>query len=69
MYHKSEKLDIGLHLRYESFQTADWALQGVAPGTIQTVLGLGAEEYDYDVFMISLGVRYWIGSREISTRR
>lgn len=69
VYHKSEKLDIGLHLRYESFQTADWALQGVAPGTIQTVLGLGAEEYDYDVFMISLGVRYWIGSREISTRR
>lgn len=69
IYHKSEKLDVGLTLRYESFQADDWALAGVAPDTMQTILGLGAEEYDYDVFMISIGMRYWIGSREIKTRR
>ena len=69
VYHKSEKLDVGLNLRYESFQADDWALAGVAPDTIQTVLGLGAEEYDYDVFMISIGVRYLIGSGDEKSKR
>lgn len=69
VYHKSEKLDIGLNLRYESFQADDWALAGVAPDTIQNVLGLGAEEYDYDVFMISIGVRYLIGSEDSKSKR
>jgi MtrB/PioB family decaheme-associated outer membrane protein len=64
VYHKSEKLDVGLNLRYESFQADDWALAGVAPDTVQNVLGLGAEEYDYDVLMISIGVRYLIGPKD-----
>lgn len=65
-FQKSERLDIDLNLRYESFKTRDWAIEGVAPDTIQTVLTLGADPYDYDVWVIGLGFRYLIGARDIS---
>jgi len=60
-YRRSERLTVNLDLRYERFATEDWALQGVAPGTIPAVLSLGAQPYDYDVFVLGLGFRYRIG--------
>jgi MtrB/PioB family decaheme-associated outer membrane protein len=65
-YQKSDRFDIDLNLRYESFTTNDWALAGVEPDTIPTVLALGANPYDYDVWVVGLGFRYLIGKREIS---
>jgi len=61
LYRWSDKLDAILQLRYESFSTEDWALQGVAPDTLPTILTLGAQPYDYDVWVIGIGVRYLIG--------
>jgi MtrB/PioB family decaheme-associated outer membrane protein len=61
LYRWSDKLDAILQLRYESFSAEDWALQGVAPDTLPTVLTLGAQPYDYEVWMFGIGVRYLIG--------
>ncbi|MBF8291537.1 MAG: MtrB/PioB family decaheme-associated outer rane protein [Steroidobacteraceae bacterium] len=63
LYHWSDKLEAGLQLRYENFSTGDWALQGVAPDTLPTILTLGAQPYDDDVWMASISFRYLIGER------
>jgi hypothetical protein len=63
LYHWSEKLEAGLQLRYESFSTDDWALQDVAPDTLPTVLTLGAQPYDDDVWMAGISFRHLIGER------
>jgi MtrB/PioB family decaheme-associated outer membrane protein len=60
-HRRSEKLEIDLTLRYESFQTNDWAIAGVEPATVPTVLSLGADPYDYDVWVLGLSFRYRIG--------
>ena len=54
-------MDFILGLRYERFETADWALDGVQPDTIPVVLTMGADAYDYDVWVVGIGVRYRIG--------
>ena len=61
LYRWSDKLDAILQLRYESFSAEDWALQGVAPDTLPTILTLGAQPYDYEVWLVGIGVRYLIG--------
>lgn len=61
-YRVSERLELALRLRYESFEAEDWALQGVAPDTLPTILTLGAEPYDYEVWLAGIGFRYLIGN-------
>ena len=61
-----ERLRLDLSLRYESFRTSDWAIEGVEPDTISTVLTLGARPWNYDVWVVGLGFRYLIGPRDIS---
>lgn len=61
LYNQSDRMQINLQLRYQSLSAEDWALDGVEPSTIPNVLTLGADPYDYDVYVISLGFRYWIG--------
>ena len=65
-YRRSERFDIDLNLRYEQFKTDDWALNGVEPATIPTVLTMGAQPYDYDVWVVGLSFRYLVGGREIA---
>jgi MtrB/PioB family decaheme-associated outer membrane protein len=60
-YRRSEKLDIDLSLRYESFTSSNWAIDGVEPDTIDTVLTLGEDSYDYDIWVFGLSFRYRIG--------
>ncbi len=55
-------LHLALMLRYESFDSEDWSLEGVQPDTIPNVLSLSADPYDYDVFVISLGFSYALGA-------
>ena len=62
-YRWSEKLEVGLQLRYENFTTHDWALQGVAPDTLPTILTLGAQPYDDEVWLAGISFRYLIGER------
>ena len=61
LYRWSDKLEAILQLRYESFTAEDWALQGVAPDTLPTILTLGAKPYDYEVWLVGIGFRYLIG--------
>jgi len=64
VYRRSERLQLALRLRYESFEAEDWGLEGVGPATIPVVLTLGANPYDYDVFAVGLGFRYLIGGAD-----
>jgi len=61
LYRWSDRFETILQLRYESFSAEDWALQGVAPDTLPTILTLGAQPYDYEVWMVGIGFRYLIG--------
>lgn len=65
-YNMSERMDWNLGIRYERFKTADWALDGVEPDTIPVILTMGADSYDYDVWVIGIGVRYRIGAEKPS---
>jgi len=58
-YRVSERLEVALRLRYESFEAEDWGLEGVGPATIPVVLTQGADPYDSDVLLVGLGFRYF----------
>jgi MtrB/PioB family decaheme-associated outer membrane protein len=63
LYHWSEKLEAGLQLRYENLPTEDWALEGVAPDTLPTILTLGARPYDDEAWIVGISFRYLMGVR------
>jgi MtrB/PioB family decaheme-associated outer membrane protein len=63
LYRWSEKVEVMLRLQYESFSTEDWALAGVAPDTLPTILTLGAQPYDYEVWLVGISFRYLIGKQ------
>ena len=58
-YQFSERLAGTLDLRYERFELQDWAL--VSETTLPTILTMGAEPYDYDVYAVGIGFRYRFG--------
>jgi MtrB/PioB family decaheme-associated outer membrane protein len=60
-YKLSSKLDLRFRVRYEDYSSSDWALQGVDPATIPTVLTLGADPDDYSVVLTTLSFRYSFG--------
>lgn len=63
-YAFSDRLDGTLSFRYESFEMKDWAL--VSQTTLPTILTMGAQPYDYDVYAIGIGIRYRFGVDTIS---
>ncbi len=58
VYRRSERLSVGVNLRYQHFDGEDWALQDVGPSTIREVLSLGAIPYDDDIIVLGLTFRY-----------
>jgi MtrB/PioB family decaheme-associated outer membrane protein len=66
-YRRSERMQFDVNLRYQRFEAEDWALEGVGPATLPTVLTLGATPYDDDVFIFGIGFRYLIGVPEGSS--
>lgn len=65
-YAMSERVDLAFTWRYETFESSDWALQGIDPATLGNVLALGADPYDYDVNYFGASVRYYFGSRKLA---
>ena len=63
-YEFSDRLQGTFDLRYERFDLKDWAL--VSQTTLPTVLTLGAQPYDYDVYAVGIGIRYRFGDDAIS---
>ncbi|MDX1498434.1 MAG: MtrB/PioB family decaheme-associated outer membrane protein [Woeseiaceae bacterium] len=61
-YRSSPRLAWTLEVRYQLFETEDWALEGLAPATARSLLSLGAAPWDEDVLAVGLGIRYRIGS-------
>ncbi|MDH5621071.1 MAG: MtrB/PioB family outer membrane beta-barrel protein, partial [Gammaproteobacteria bacterium] len=59
-YRWNERLQGFLDLRYESFKLEDWAM--VAPDALPSILTLGEDPYDYDVWAVGVGVRYSFGN-------
>ena len=62
-YQHSDRLRISANVRYQSIAAEDWALQGVDPATISSVLSLGEDPYDDELFLFGIGVRYLIGDQ------
>ncbi len=63
-YRYNERITATFDLRYEQFELDDYTL--VSPSTIPTVLTLGADPYDYDVWAFGVGIRYNFGGGEIT---
>ncbi|MGI9248751.1 MAG: MtrB/PioB family decaheme-associated outer membrane protein [Woeseiaceae bacterium] len=63
-YRWTERVDATFDLRYEKFEVEDYTL--VSPTTLPTVLTLGAQPYDYDVWAVGIGIRYRFGGGEIT---
>ena len=57
-YHHSDKLSFEFAARYENLDVHDWALDGVRPDTIPTVLTMGARSYDYNIWAFGISARY-----------
>jgi hypothetical protein len=66
LYRWSDRWETTIDLRNEQFSTEDWALQDVEPDTLPTILTLGADPYDYDVWVVGIGFRYRFGAGDIS---
>jgi hypothetical protein len=62
VYRATPALEIIGNLQYEHFDADDWALDGVEPDTLPSILSSGADAYDYDVNLIGLSFRYNFGA-------
>ena len=57
-YRIKESISLYLGYWYESYDSSNWALDGVTPDTIPTVLSLGIQSPSYDVSVVALALRY-----------
>jgi hypothetical protein len=60
-YRATPALEIIGMLRYEHFDSHDWALDGVDPDTVPAILASGADAYDYDASLVGISLRYRFG--------
>jgi hypothetical protein len=57
-YDWSDSLTASLQVRYERARNADWALDGVAPDTVPSLLALGMQPHNYSAAAIGLSLQY-----------
>jgi len=60
-YGVNDRLDLLFTWWYENLDSRDWALQGIGPATLPTILSLGADPYNYSVNYVTLSARYSFG--------
>jgi MtrB/PioB family decaheme-associated outer membrane protein len=58
IWHYRENLSIKLDYQYWSYEDEDWAINGVAPNSIDKVLSLGEKEADEDLHYIGTSIIY-----------
>jgi hypothetical protein len=59
-------MDLALRWRYERYSSDDWAIAGIGPATLPTVLALGADPYNYSVNYVGASLRYYFGPRKLA---
>ena len=57
-YALKENLSVRLDYMYQRYRENDWAIDGIGVATLPSVLGLGAEEQDYNVNVFAATLRY-----------
>lgn len=57
-YSLKDKLSITGSYHYEHYDTTDWRLDGIAPGTVSNLLTLGAQAPNYSLHVFRVGMRY-----------
>ena len=62
-FRQSERIEWNLYALYQTFETEDWALQGVTPDALPLLLSLGATPYDDEQVIVGLGFRYRMGAK------
>jgi MtrB/PioB family decaheme-associated outer membrane protein len=62
----NEQVDLAFTWLRETFESDDWAISGIGPATMPTILSLGADPYDYDVNYVSASLRYYFGNRKLA---
>ena len=65
-YALGERMDLALRWRYERYSSDDWAIAGIGPATLPTVLALGADPYNYSVNYVGASLRYYFGPRKLA---
>jgi len=58
LYRVRKDMDLQLTFVHESYDSTDWALDGLEPETVTDVLLLGDESPDYDVNVVTASIRY-----------
>jgi predicted porin len=57
-YNLKDNLSITGSYQYEHYDTTDWRLDGIGPGTVSNLLGLGAQAPNYSVNVFRVAMRY-----------
>jgi MtrB/PioB family decaheme-associated outer membrane protein len=65
-YGLTERLDAAFTFWHERYSSDDWAIAGIVPDTLPTVLSLGADPYDYSVNYVGVSLRYFFGPRKLA---
>jgi hypothetical protein len=63
-FRQSERIEWNLYALYQTFESEDWALQGVTPDALPLLLSLGATPYDDEQVIVGLGFRYKMGGKK-----
>jgi MtrB/PioB family decaheme-associated outer membrane protein len=63
-FRQSDRIEWNLYALYQTFETEDWALQGVTPDALPLLLSLGATPYDDEQVIVGLGFRYKMGGKK-----
>jgi hypothetical protein len=61
-YDLTDRLGVAFTWWYERFTSQDWALEGIGPATLPSVLSLGADPYNYRVNYATVSMRYSFGT-------
>jgi hypothetical protein len=63
-FRQSERIEWSLYALYRTFESEDWALEGVTPDALPLLLSLGATPYDDEQVIVGLAFRYRMGGKK-----